>query len=151
MTPGPATLPAVVTPSPASEALDASGPREGRGWRKTAAYWLAALVFYWLLLFIGTHIPDPQLPGPTLDYDKFMHAGAYAVLTTLLLIACRRTGASPRLWGRLAVAGLVLLYGAIDEVTQPYFGRSCDLLDWLADLAGVSLAVVVDAWRHRRG
>jgi VanZ family protein len=29
------------------------------------------------------------------------------------------------------------LYGAFDEISQTPFGRSCDGLDWLADIVGI--------------
>lgn len=126
-----------------------AGPR--RCWRRTAVYWLAALALYWLVLFVGTHLPAQKVSGVATDNDKLVHAAAYAVLTTLFCIAWRRTGGAPGLWGRLGIAALVLTYGAVDELTQPFFGRSCDLVDWIADGAGVTLALMVDALRHRGG
>lgn len=119
-------------------------------WRRTAAYWLGGLGVYWLALFVATHTPDPDVVGPILDFDKVLHAGAYFVLTTLLLIAWRRTGAWPTWRGRLAVAAIALAYGAVDEVTQPYFQRQCELFDWLFDGLGITLAIVLDHWRHRK-
>jgi VanZ family protein len=49
-----------------------------------------------------------------------------------------------------------LVYGLIDEITQPLTGRSCDIYDWLADLAGAGMAVgllsgVKWLWRSRPG
>ncbi len=36
-----------------------------------------------------------------------------------------------------------VLYGALDEVHQLFVpGRSCDIYDWLADVAGVILAII---------
>ncbi len=131
-----------------TEGAAESEPR--RCWRRTAAYWIAALALYWLVLFIGTHLPEQKVSGVAMSHDKLVHTVAYAVLTTLLCIAWRRTGGRPGLWGRLGIAAVVLAYGAMDELTQPFFGRSCDLYDWLADGVGVMLALVVDAWRHRR-
>lgn len=134
---------AIAPPTPAN-------PPVHSAWRKTASYWVAALAVYWLTLFVATHTPDPQAVGPILDFDKALHAGAYFVLTTLLLIAWRRTGAWPTWRGRLAVAAIALAYGAMDEITQPYFQRQCELLDWLFDGLGVAVAIAIDQWRHGR-
>ena len=35
-------------------------------------------------------------------------------------------------WG-----ALVLSYGVFDEITQPFFGRRCDVYDLLANLVGI--------------
>jgi len=142
--------PAAMSSPSATEATDAPVAPLRRCWRRTAVYWLAALAVYWLVLFIGTHLPTQQVSGVAMANDKVLHATAYAVLTTLVCIAWRRVGGSLGLRGRLVIAAVVLTYGAIDEFSQPYFGRSCDLLDWIADGVGVTLALVVDAWRHRR-
>jgi len=38
--------------------------------------------------------------------------------------------------------GLFLL-GAMDEITQPYVNRTCDLYDWLMDISGVIVVVML--------
>ena len=121
-----------------------------RTWRRNPLVWLGALGAYWVALFTSTHVPDTTVAGAVLDYDKLAHAGAYGVLATLVFVAWRRTGARPGLGGRLLLASIVLAYGVVDEMTQPYVGRQCELADWLADALGVGLAVVLDQWRHRR-
>lgn len=150
MSPGPATATAMPSIG-APEAIAAPEAAPRRCWRRTAVYWLVALAVYWLTLFVGTHLPTQDMAGAAMDHDKLIHFAAYAVLTTMFCIAWRRVGGSPGLLGRMGVAAMVLAYGAIDEVSQPYFGRSCDLLDWVADAAGVFCALGLDAWRHRKG
>jgi VanZ family protein len=44
----------------------------------------------------------------------------------------------------LAFVGLVL-YAAIDELTQPAFGRDSELYDWLADSGGAALGLATAA------
>jgi VanZ family protein len=94
------------------------------------------LAVYWITLLTGTHWPRlhlPEVPGK----DKTLHVLAYAALAALVLnVAVRR----PAGWSRAAIAvgtiGLIGICGALDEWTQPYFGRSCELLDWIADISG---------------
>lgn len=121
----------------------------GRAWGRTAGFWLLALGAYWVALFFGTHIPEPQgLTRRLIAHDKLVHAAAYAVLATLALVAWRRTGGLTTWTVRAACGVAILGYGVIDELTQPLVGRSCDLWDWVADGVGVTLAWVVDGWRH---
>ncbi len=112
--------------------------------------WSAIAVSYWLTLVIATHLPAPEaIVGNLLDFDKVIHAGAYFVLATVLFITARRLGSSSRFRTRLIIVMGVLAYGVFDELTQPYFGRSCDLADWVADAAGVGVALLVDLIRKR--
>ncbi len=122
-----------------------------RSFRRAAKLWLLSLGGYWLALFIATHVPTPEvIVGDILNFDKAIHAGAYFVLATLLFITCRRAGVTTNLTVRLGLVALALAYGAFDELTQPYFGRHCSLLDWYADGVGIALAMGLDLWRHPR-
>ena len=106
---------------------------------------------YWLALFIATHVPTPEvIIGDAINFDKAIHAGAYFILATLMFITSRRTGVTTNLTVRLGLAALALTYGAFDELSQPYFGRYCSLLDWYADGVGIGLAMGLDLWRHPR-
>ncbi len=60
--------------------------------------------------------------------DKVPHVVAYAVLAALMVLLGVR--------GRLGVAVLVVV-ASVDELTQPWFGRSCTLGDWVTDLAAI--------------
>ena len=103
---------------------------------RTLSRW--ALGAYWVVLFVATHVPGESLPGSTLlDSDKLIHAMAYGVLTALALFAWP---SAPR-W-RLAAA--MVAYGAIDEVTQDWFGRTTDLYDWYADALGVAAVIAAE-------
>lgn len=90
------------------------------------------LAVYWILLFIGTHLPPSDIVAPVLNFDKAIHFFAYFILGFLL-------GRSENLgqWSRF-IYGLILLtiYASVDELTQPYFGRSSEWLDGLADFIG---------------
>lgn len=113
----------------------------------------AALILYWLALFTGTHIPinlKPDVPGN----DKLQHLLAYGGLAFLLggviLLQFERRGKRRVLL--IGALALLALYGAFDELTQLFVGRSCDLFDWLADLGGsaIGLMAVVVMFRIRR-
>jgi len=102
---------------------------------------LGVTVTYWVALFVGTHLPKipKALVKPS---DKTLHFGAYLGLGLLVLI----TWSLFRPLNRrqiLTVIGILALYGALDEITQPLVGRHADVLDWLADLAGVAVAVAI--------
>ena len=43
----------------------------------------------------------------------------------------------------LIVLGIVMAYGAFDELTQPIFGRDCEFLDWVADSSAGVVAVSI--------
>lgn len=139
-----ATLPA----PPESTAPSLDSPESSRA---SDRRWLGVLAAYWAILFTATHIPAPEaIAGATLDYDKLIHASAYFLLTTLMLIVWRRPGGLLAGRGRLVVAAIALAYGAFDEATQPFFNRVGDLADWLADSIGVFLAIGYDRWRPGR-
>jgi VanZ family protein len=81
--------------------------------------------------------------------DKLVHVGMYGVLGALL---ARAVGVppSPRTLGRLLLG--VLLFAAVDEWHQRFIpGRSADVLDLVADLAGATLGVAAAARFLRRG
>jgi VanZ family protein len=112
---------------------------------------LALLVGYWLALFTGTHVPPefPLLPPP--GTDKIAHFSAFALLAVLLAITWRFV------FGRftlsLALAGWLLLiaYAAVDELTQPWFRRTCDIYDWRADACGAAVGLaLVYGWHLLR-
>ena len=70
-----------------------------------------------------------------------MHLIAFAALA-FPLARTGRIGLLPVFVGASA-------YGGIIEVLQPSFGRSADMQDWIADIAGVGLGIVL-ALLYRR-
>lgn len=90
---------------------------------------LLAIVILALTL---TPISVPSGHGVT---DKTFHAIAFAALT--LPIATFQ----PRwLWFSIPI---FILFGGAIEIIQPYFGRSCDFADWIADIKGVLIGSVI--------
>src|SRR4051794_28325955 len=102
---------------------------------------------YWLLLLTATHLPPKDLPKTHVS-DKVEHFGTYGLLTTLLAACFWRSRTSPVRFF-LTLVGVVWLYGAFDELTQPIFGRSCDVRDWLADASAAAIVgAIVTAVRR---
>jgi VanZ family protein len=110
------------------------------------------LAAYWICLFIGTHIPQPErLISPNV-WDKGLHMAAYAGLTSLILLNMLLRG--PLRWSRLAmVLAAVAVVGMFDELTQIPVGRNCDVLDLAADVTGAlaaTLAIMLAVAAFRR-
>ena len=98
--------------------------------------YLAMLAGWVALTLTLTSIPNPEF-GPTFPgADKIAHFGFYGVAGFLFVLWRREAGtgaAAAVIWAALFAA----LLGAVDEVHQQWIpGRSMDLLDWAADLAG---------------
>jgi VanZ family protein len=123
----------------------------------------AVLACYWLAMFTGTHWPNFSLVRYPQNTDKLLHFSAYAGLSFLLALrlALKRASAAGE-WLRLPalamrdtlwIMALIVGYSIFDEVTQPYFGRTCDFFDALADWIGGSFGLGVFAairWMLRR-
>jgi VanZ family protein len=115
----------------------------------------ATLTCYWLAMFTGTHWPNFSLERYPHNTDKILHFSAYAGLSFLiaLRLAFRRASASGELLRLPSLAirdvfwimALIVGYSIFDEVTQPYFGRTCDFFDALADWIGGSFGLGVFA------
>ena len=101
----------------------------------------AAIVAIGLTLWFSLG-PAPSGPGS----DRQLHALAYFVDTLALLLAVvwRPGGATRRagvtVW---AVALGMLVLGGLIEMAQGLVGRDAQLSDWLADAAGIAMAVAV--------
>ncbi len=100
-----------------------------------------ALAAYWLTLAIITHSSginaDNTPRWEVLPFDKTMHVLSFAGLAVLLM-AARLGGRATPLRRAVNVIGVGLAYGVVDELTQPYFGRTRSAADLLAD--GIGLA-----------
>lgn len=113
------------------------------------------------VIFAASSVPSTKIPSLfLLSYDKVIHAGIFFVLGILVYRALRPFGTSANAGssfsaGRMLLSvGIVILYGATDEVHQAWVpGRSVDLLDLTADTVGgilAALVVYVSArWRGR--
>jgi len=91
------------------------------------------------LILVVSHLPKGVLPRTGLHY-RAEHALAYGFLAMVCLLAMGRRRALVR--ASIAL-GIIMVVGAVDEVTQPLFGRGGSVWDWVFDLAGASVAVGV--------
>ena len=94
---------------------------------------------YSIALFTLTHTHRPPGIGVNLG-DKAAHFLGYGALTGLFYMTFW-VALPRRRWSVLGALPMALLYGAMDEITQPLVGRTCELADWLADGSGAAVAV----------
>lgn len=107
--------------------------------------WLVALPLYWAALFVATHYPRVRIPGEIPHSDKLIHFSAFGLLAFLFWRALRpRDGRF--VW--LALPALVG-YAGLDEWLQQFVGRHTDLMDFIANTAGI-VAVLGVLETHRR-
>ncbi len=100
------------------------------------------------MLFLLTHMPiTPQVASAAGNWDKLFHGGSYLGLAVLAALATFRPRlrdfpVMPLLLGLIAYAGL-------DEVLQGPVGRTPDVGDWLADVVGVVVGLLISLWATR--
>ena len=110
----------------------------------THAVLFAAFIFYL------SSVTSPPVLGPLNLNDKIKHVLLYSAFAVMVSrgVAAREC----RPW-RIALWTIVLvgLYGATDEFHQRFTpGRSCDVLDWVADVSGaVLVSLTLPFWVRR--
>jgi hypothetical protein len=89
-------------------------------------------------------MPIPELVYKARVSDKSLHFLAYLVLVFLLWFAvCPDRTVNWRKAGVWWILFVVVWYGVIDELLQGYVGRTCDVVDFLVDLAGTVAALIL--------
>jgi hypothetical protein len=81
--------------------------------------------------------PASDVPYAPVGVDKLVHASLFAALA----LTGRWAGVS-----RVVLAPVLVLYGAGSEVIQGFIGRDGAVGDWLADVVGVLLGLLVWQW-----
>ncbi len=99
-------------------------------------------VFLLMAMFVGTHIPSHGLSSFSVS-DKVLHFAAYMTLTVSVLISWEFSIGILRPTHYFTVWLFGTIYGAFDEITQIPVGRSCDELDWLADILGIVVGLTL--------
>ena len=106
--------------------------------------WVAAALYFGLILALSSVRGDdlPQIPARIPHLDKMLHFLLYGGLGFLLFGTGQRI---PYCLLILAAAG------AVDESYQSLIpGRSPDVLDWLADMAGGTLFLLTVSYFVQR-
>ena len=101
---------------------------------------IVALLFYWILLFVGTHIPANAVLGKLYASDKVLHAAAFAGLAFLMAWAIP-TDRSRIHKNTVFAAFVCVIYAAVDEILQIPVGRTADWKDFVADCVGVCVGL----------
>jgi VanZ family protein len=101
-------------------------------------------IVYWVVL-TGLLL-SPKLPRSPVEISRrglVAHCISFGLLALGLIVMQRTAGR--HLTARWAVRWLAVFaaYGALAEILQPYMNRSCDLLDWLCDVAGAAVVMLV--------
>lgn len=102
----------------------------------------AVLASYWLFCFAATHLPVPESISLDNGRDKILHFIGYFILAFLFCYQARKREQTPSLMVKEASLWLPL-YAAVDEITQPFVGRTCEWQDWLVDFAAILLAIFI--------
>lgn len=103
------------------------------------------LIFYWIILFTLTTLPTHSVPSVGVN-DKVEHLLAYFGLSFLLYLTLlfQKKSIILKNYAVLFTFLVVFAYGIMDEVHQLLIpGRSCELLDFLADMFGGVVGIVV--------
>ena len=109
-------------------------------------------IAWFFLVLILICLPGDDLPKTgdwmsVIYFDKWVHAGLFAVLTFLFMMpVCKSNLPKNERWSfviKIALAACV--WGITTEFIQKFFivGRAFDLLDWVADSAGILSAIIV--------
>ncbi|MBC8216959.1 MAG: VanZ family protein [Planctomycetes bacterium] len=79
--------------------------------------------------------------------DKPVHFLAYGIITFLFVISLKK---SPTVLSVLFVFLAISVIGAVDELTQPFVGRTASIVDLAADILGIFTILLVSTVRRRR-
>lgn len=103
------------------------------------------LVFYWIGIFVATHIPMPVWTGKMGVSDKTMHFSAFMILTILLWLSISFEKKAD--WKKILpwlIMAVLLIYAASDELLQNFVrGRTADIYDAAFDSLGAAAALVL--------
>ena len=98
------------------------------------------------LVLVGTSIPGSTVPDGPAGADKLVHFGSYAVLGTLATRARLQTLRGPLLPAMSLLLLAVAAFATFDEAHQRFVpGRSADVRDLIADVAGAAVAIALTA------
>ena len=113
------------------------------------------LLAYWTLMFALTHWPGLDdlvtVPQWIPHADKYVHFGMYAgwMVTWWWVLAGRRWPVNRQAFTWALAGGAA--YAIFDELTQIIVSRDCEVGDWLADVGGMTTAMLMlMSWQQFR-
>ena len=109
------------------------------GWIVRVFGALCAIV--WVAAFVATHTPADRLPHAAVS-AKVLHFVGYFIIASLLMLTLAGAKFRPAKRSLIALCTMIL-YGAFDEMTQTFVGRTASVGDWMADSLGAAAAVLV--------
>lgn len=74
--------------------------------------------------------------------DKIEHFAAFLVLAVLFSVGIDRRRFS-KIGAIVLMVAILVVYGAAIELIQPYTGRSADISDFFADVAGIAAGCII--------
>jgi hypothetical protein len=112
--------------------------------KKTVRLWTfyTPLIIWSLIIFISSSIPGYALPDISIwSWDKWVHVAIFGLMALCALIGFESAAVyrgKSRTWVILWSLMYCVVYGASDEWHQWFVpNRSCELLDFYADLVGI--------------
>ena len=109
-------------------------------------------IAWFFLVLILICLPGDDLPKAddwmsVIYFDKWVHAGLFSVLSFLFMFPiCNSDLSKKEKWNLIfKIALATCIWGITTEFIQKYFieGRAFDILDWVADTAGILFALLV--------
>jgi VanZ family protein len=109
--------------------------------RRTAILFI--LILMWTGAFTVTHIPARCIPGQIAALgDVTLHGIGFLGLSSWFILTVAAFGIKP-VQRILLVLLVMMFYGAVDEYTQQFFGRSTQLKDWLTDTMATVVSLIL--------
>ena len=93
-------------------------------------------------MFVGTHVPG-EISVEIAQHDKMVHFWSYMTLAFAAATAWDLSAGKLQGYQYFVLWLACAAYGVADELLQIPVGRSCDLMDWIFDIAGAAAGLVL--------
>jgi VanZ family protein len=104
---------------------------------------LFILILLWIGAFTATHIPARYIPGQIASIGEIgLHGIGFLGLSSWFILTVAAFNIKP-VQRILLVLLVMMVYGAVDEYTQQFFGRSTELKDWLTDIIATVVSLIL--------
>ncbi len=114
-------------------------------------YWVA-LVFWMLVIFIGSSFPGERIPGKVSHISVVFHTIEYLLLYIFSVAAFSR--AQRTQWNRspeIIALLFCIIYSVSDEIHQIFVpGRNADIWDIITDGVGAISGMIAWQWQMKK-